>query len=106
MKPRVLVVEDDPSMAVALRDGLEYEGYDVAMASDGETGLHLAETISPDLILLDIMLPRRSGLSVCRKIRGDGSNVPIIMLTARGQEIDNVTGLHSAICLLFRIRRR
>lgn len=90
---RVLVVEDDPSMAVALRDGLEYEGYDVCMASDGEAGLRMASTHDPDLILLDVMLPKRSGLSVCREIRGSGSNVPIIMLTARGQEIDKVTGL-------------
>ncbi len=90
---RLLVVEDDPSMAVALRDGLEYEGYDVTMASDGETGLQMASAIEPDLILLDVMLPKRSGLSVCRHIRGTGSDVPIIMLTARGQEIDKVTGL-------------
>jgi len=91
--PRVLVVEDDDSMAIALRDGFEYEGFTVDVARDGETGLGMAETRSPDLIILDVMLPRMSGLDVCRKIRGDGRSVPIIMLTARGQEIDKVLGL-------------
>jgi len=90
---KVLVVEDDASMAVALRDGLEYEGYDVTMASDGEAGLQMAQSVDPDLILLDVMLPRRSGISVCRQIRQEGRDVPIIMLTARGQEVDKVTGL-------------
>ena len=80
-------------MSIALRDGLEYEGYQVSTAADGEAGLQMAYAIDPDLILLDIMLPKRSGLSVCREIRGEGKKVPIIMLTARGQEIDTVTGL-------------
>ena len=91
--PKVLIVEDDPSMAVALREGFEYEGYTVASATDGETALKLAETGSPDLIILDVMLPRMSGLDVCKKIRSEGRSVPIIMLTARGQEIDKVLGL-------------
>jgi two-component system alkaline phosphatase synthesis response regulator PhoP len=90
---RILVVEDDRAMAVALRDGLEYEGYQVTTAVDGEAGLQMAQATDPDLILLDVMLPKRSGLSVCRQIRGEGRDVPIIMLTARGQEIDKVTGL-------------
>ncbi len=90
---RILVVEDDPAMTVALRDGLEYEGYKVSTAADGEVGLQMAQATHPDLILLDVMLPKRSGLSVCRQIRGEGRDVPIIMLTARGQEIDKVTGL-------------
>ena len=91
--PKVLIVEDDPSMAVALREGFEYEGYTVTAATDGESALRLAETSSPDLIILDVMLPRMSGLDVCKKIRSDGRAVPIIMLTARGQEIDKVLGL-------------
>ena len=91
--PKVLIVEDDPSMAVALREGFEYEGYVVTAATDGETALKLADTTSPDLIILDVMLPRMSGLDVCKKIRSDGRAVPIIMLTARGQEIDKVLGL-------------
>ena len=90
---RVLVVEDDSAMAIALRDGLEYEGYEVSTAADGEVRLQMAHSIDPDLILLDVMLPKRSGLSVCREIRGEGKKVPIIMLTARGQEMDKVTGL-------------
>jgi DNA-binding response OmpR family regulator len=91
--PKVLVVEDDPSMATALNDGFEYEGYTVTHAKDGATGLRLASETSPDLIILDVMLPKMSGLDVCRQIRKDGNTVPIIMLTARGQEIDKVVGL-------------
>jgi two-component system alkaline phosphatase synthesis response regulator PhoP len=89
----VLVVEDDSAMATALRDGLEYEGYAVALANDGESGLQMASDYQPDLILLDVMLPKLSGLSVCRELRNRGRDVPIIMLTARGQEIDKVQGL-------------
>ena len=91
--PRVLIVEDDPAMSIALRDGFEYEGYAVTLAQDGELGLRLATNEPPDLILLDVMLPKITGLDVCRKLRSDGNSVPIIMLTARGQEIDKVLGL-------------
>jgi two-component system alkaline phosphatase synthesis response regulator PhoP len=91
--PSVLIVEDDQSMAVALRDGFAYEGYDVAIAGDGAAGLRLATESSPDLIILDVMLPKMNGLDVCKRIRRNGSKVPIIMLTARGQEIDKVLGL-------------
>jgi len=91
--PRVLIVEDDEAMAVALRDGFAYEGYDVHLARDGADGLTAATEGSPDLILLDVMLPKMSGLDVCRKIRNDGNKTPVIMLTARGQEIDKVLGL-------------
>ena len=90
---RILVVEDDPAMAVALRDGFEFEKYDVEMASDGEEGLRLANRGDHDLMLLDVMLPKKSGLDVCRELRGNGSSTPIIMLTARGQEIDKIVGL-------------
>ncbi len=91
--PRVLIVEDDEAMAVALRDGFNYEGYEVKMASDGATGLRLATEGSHDLVILDVMLPKLSGLDVCKRVRRNGSRVPIIMLTARGQEIDKVLGL-------------
>ncbi|HZI93821.1 MAG TPA: response regulator transcription factor [Patescibacteria group bacterium] len=91
--PKVLIVEDDESMAVALRDGFEYEGFAVTVARDGEIGLRMAATESPDLMILDLMLPKMSGLDICRQIRSDGRAVPIIMLTARGQEIDKVLGL-------------
>ena len=90
---RVLIVEDDESMSVALRDGFQYEGYAVTVAKDGEAGLHLATADPPDLILLDVMLPKMTGLDICKQLRGNGNGVPIIMLTARGQEIDKVLGL-------------
>jgi len=91
--PRVLIIEDDTAMAVALRDGFEYEGYDVEVASDGAAGLARALECRPDLVILDVMLPILSGHDVCREIRRAGSNLPILMLTARGQEIDKVLGL-------------
>jgi len=91
--PKVLIVEDDDSMAAALRDGFDYEGYTVALARDGAAGLRLAAEAKPDVIILDVMLPKMSGLDVCREVRREGSTVPIIMLTARGQEIDKVLGL-------------
>ncbi len=90
---RVLVVEDDEAMAVALRDGFTYEGHEVTVARDGEAGLELARDSSPDIMILDVMLPKMTGLEVCRTLRGEGSELPIIMLTARGQEIDKVLGL-------------
>jgi len=90
---RVLVVEDDEAMAVALRDGFTYEGHEVSVARDGEAGLRMATDDPPDLMILDVMLPKMTGLEVCKKLRGEGSALPIIMLTARGQEIDKVLGL-------------
>ena len=90
---RVLVVEDDEAMAVALRDGFTYEGYEVSVARDGEEGLRCAREEPPDLMILDVMLPKMTGLEVCKVLRGEGSQLPIIMLTARGQEIDKVLGL-------------
>jgi DNA-binding response OmpR family regulator len=90
---KVLIVEDDQAMAVALRDGFTYEGYAVHVARDGAAGLRMAEERSHDLVILDVMLPRMSGLDVCRQLRTAGNDTPIIMLTARGQEIDKVLGL-------------
>ena len=90
---RVLVVEDDEAMAVALRDGFAYEGHEVTVARDGEEGLRMAREDDPDLMILDVMLPKMTGLEVCKVLRGEGSPLPIIMLTARGQEIDKVLGL-------------
>jgi len=91
--PKVLIVEDDESMGTALKDGFSYEGYEVAFATDGAAGLQMAKEQTPDLIILDVMLPKMSGFDVCKEIRASGSAVPIIMLTARGQEIDKVLGL-------------
>ncbi len=91
---KVLIVEDDEAMSVALRDGFSYEGYDVTVANDGEAGLQPGDQRrAPDLILLDVMLPKMTGLDICKQLRGGGNVVPIIMLTARGQEIDKVLGL-------------
>jgi two-component system alkaline phosphatase synthesis response regulator PhoP len=93
--PTVLIVEDDEAMSVALRDGFASEGYSVRAAKDGEAGLRAAREQPPDLLILDVMLPRMTGLDVCRELRAKGSAVPIIMLTARGQEIDKVVGLRT-----------
>ncbi len=90
---RILIVEDDPAMAVALKDGIEFEGYNVAHANDGLNGLKLARESEPDLIILDVMLPKMSGLDICKTLRSEGNETPIIMLTARGQEIDKILGL-------------
>jgi two-component system, OmpR family, KDP operon response regulator KdpE len=90
---KVLIVEDDDAMVAALRDGFEYEGFTVSLARDGADGLRQASTDAPELVILDVMLPKMSGFDVCREIRKAGNNVPIIMLTARGQEIDKVLGL-------------
>ena len=74
--PKVLIVEDDEAMAIALRDGFVYEGYDVRLARDGSAGLKQATENSPDLIILDVMLPKMSGLDICRKIRQNGNRIP------------------------------
>jgi two-component system alkaline phosphatase synthesis response regulator PhoP len=90
---KILIVEDEPDMVLGLKDNFEFEGYEVITASDGVTGLERARSMKPDLILLDIMLPRLSGLEVCKTLRTEGFGMPILMLTARGQEIDKVVGL-------------
>ena len=91
--PTVLIIEDEPDMVLGLRNNLEWDGFDVIAATDGEAGLTCALNERPDLILLDIMLPKLSGLDVCRQLRSNGVNTPVIILTARGQEIDKVLGL-------------
>ena len=91
--PKILVVEDEPNMILGLKDSFEFEGFEVITAEDGNEGFAKATTFKPDIILLDIMLPKMSGIDVCRKLREAGDEVPIIMLTARSQEIDKVVGL-------------
>jgi DNA-binding response OmpR family regulator len=93
MKTRILIVEDEPAMVAGLRDNFEYEGYEVISAPDGGAGLERALGDHPDLVVLDVMMPRMSGLDVCKQLKAKRPSLPIIMLTARGQEIDKVVGL-------------
>lgn len=88
----VLIVEDEKPIAEIIKFNLEKEGYKVIVAHDGEEGLHKAITLGPDLILLDVMLPKMDGFQVCRKLR-ETSSVPILMLTAKEEEVDKVLGL-------------
>jgi DNA-binding response OmpR family regulator len=90
---RALIIEDDRAMSVALCDGFRSEGFEVVCAGNGEEGLQQATSCAPDIIILDVMLPRMNGLDLCRQLRAAGNDVPIIMLTARGQEADKVLGL-------------
>jgi DNA-binding response OmpR family regulator len=90
---RILVVEDEPSLALGLQEDLSVEGYEVVVARDGEEGLQRASAGGFDLVVLDVMLPKKDGFDVCRQLRREGSKVPVLMLTARTQESDKVLGL-------------
>ena len=90
---KILIVEDEPNMVAGLRDNFEFEGYQVISAPDGVAGLERALSEAPDLVILDVMMPRMSGLDVCKQLKAKRASVPIIMLTARGQEVDKVVGL-------------
>jgi DNA-binding response OmpR family regulator len=91
--PKILIVEDEPAMQLGLKDNLELESYTVDVANDGEAGLVKIKSNLYDLILLDVMLPKLSGFDVCKATRAAGITTPIILLTARGEEIDKVLGL-------------
>jgi DNA-binding response OmpR family regulator len=91
---RLLLVEDEPALARGLSDTLRVQGFEVHVAPDGQRGLDMALSLRPDLILLDIMLPKINGFEVCRSLRGQGVDVPIVMLTAKGQEEDVILGLN------------
>lgn len=93
MSKRILLVEDEPGLVLTLTDRLVKEGFTVEAARDGETGFERAAGESFDLIILDIMLPRKNGFDVCRDLRQRGVQTPVIMLTARGQIVDKVVGL-------------
>jgi two-component system alkaline phosphatase synthesis response regulator PhoP len=93
MSSRILLIEDEPGLVLTLSDLLEAEGYTVETANDGNTGLAKATSEPFDVILLDVMLPGKSGFDVCREIRSRGSDVAILMLTAKTQVIDRVVGL-------------
>jgi DNA-binding response OmpR family regulator len=90
---RILIIEDDRAILRGLKDNLEYDKYEVLTATDGEQGYCLIQEKKPDLIILDLMLPKMSGYELCRKVREEGLNTPILMLTARGEEVDRVLGL-------------
>jgi DNA-binding response OmpR family regulator len=93
-RARILIVEDEPALLRGLKDTFAGKGYEVATASDGQAGLQLALAQAPDLILLDIMLPRVNGYEICRCLREKGLEMPIVMLTAKGQEEDIILGLN------------
>jgi len=93
MKPRILLVEDERGLVLTLTDRLRDEGYEVETCADGNSGLERAVTDSFDLVVLDVMLPGKSGFDVCRDLRQRGVSTPILMLTARGQTVDKVVGL-------------
>jgi DNA-binding response OmpR family regulator len=90
---RVLIIEDEPAILRGLRDNLRMEAYDVLTASDGESGYRLLKDARPDLVILDLMLPKISGYELCRRARAEGESMPILMLTARSEEGDRVHGL-------------
>ena len=89
---RVLIIEDEPSMVSVLRDNFEYEGYEVITAEDGAAGLERVFADNPDLVILDVMMPRMSGLDVCRQMKTTCPSVPIIMLTAPAAEVGTDAG--------------
>lgn len=90
----VLIIEDDSTMLRGLKDNFEYSGYNVMTAADGEAGLNAALDTKPDLIILDIMLPKINGYEICRLIRKENLDTPVIMLTAKGEESDIILGLN------------
>lgn len=90
---RILIVDDEPSMRLGLVDNLEFEGHEVDDAADGESGLYKILNNKYDLIILDVMMPKLSGFDVCKKVRQRGIETPVILLTAKGEEIDKVLGL-------------
>jgi DNA-binding response OmpR family regulator len=90
---KILIVEDEPSMRMGLKDNLEFEEYEVDVAFNGEEGLEKIRNNKYNLVLLDVMLPKMSGFDVCKNVRKENIKVPIILLTAKGEEIDKVLGL-------------
>ena len=91
--PKILVVDDEQNMRTGLKDNLEFEGYDVETANDGEQNLKKILENSYNLIILDVMMPKKSGFDVCKEVRKAGITTPVILLTAKGEEIDKVVGL-------------
>jgi len=94
-KRRILIIEDEPDLVRGLRDALEFEGFEIVSSGLGREGVKLLRDRSPDLVLLDLMLPDANGFAVCEEIRSTHPLVPVIMLTARSQETDKIRGLES-----------
>ncbi len=94
-KPRVLIVEDEPNIVLSLEILLQRAGYETAFSADGEAALELIRRTRPDVVLLDIMLPKLNGYEVCRVVKSDPtlSSIPVVMLTAKGQEVEILKGL-------------
>lgn len=94
-RPRVLIVEDEPAITLSLDFLLQRHGYDTATAADGETGLAMVRQLRPDVVLLDVMMPKRNGYEVCQAIKADPAlaAIPVIFLSARGQEVEKLKGL-------------
>jgi len=92
-KKTILVVEDEPHIALGLKDSLEFEGFNVLVAGKGKEGAQLAKAESPDAVILDLMLPDMNGYTVCEELRRADAVIPIVMLTARSQETDKIRGL-------------
>ncbi len=92
-RQKILVVEDEPGIRLAIKDELEFEGFDVVLADDGPSGLAAIVKAQPDLVVLDLMLPGRNGFQICEDVRAQGIRTPIIVITARNQESDKVRGL-------------
>ena len=93
MNPTVLIIEDEPTMADILAENLSEEGYDVEVAPDGNAGLRTWRTLKPNLVVLDVMLPYKSGYEVCKTMRDGGDTTPVLFLSAKGQPEDRVQGL-------------
>lgn len=93
MTKKILIIEDDPGIQLSLKDEFESEGFNVKVADDGLTGLEMTRHNPPDVIILDLMLPYLNGYEICKKLRQEGNDVPIIMLTVKDQEVDKVLGL-------------
>lgn len=90
---RILVIEDDVAILRGVKDNLSHDGYEVLTATEGETGYRLIQEEDPDLVILDLMLPRMNGYELCRRLRSEGIDTPVLMLTARSEEMDRVLGL-------------
>src|ERR1700684_3096138 len=94
-KKTILIVDDEPNIVLGLRDALEFEGFRVIAAVRGDEGVSLAQAEMPDAVILDLMLPDMNGYAVCEALRGLRPQLPIVMLTARSQEMDKIRGLDS-----------